>query len=117
VPGDEIVDPKPSTTMMNGVQRWCRITIIGPDGAELDRCVLDGRGAPDMATVEAVAALALWSGRLGGGIVLAEVSPALEALLGLAGLRVEVEGQPELGKEALGIEEVEEEDHSRDLPG
>lgn len=102
---------------MNGVQRWCRVTIVGPDGAELDRCVLDGRGAPDMATVDAVAALALWAGRLGGGIVLAEVTPGLEALLGLAGLSVEVEGQPELGKEALGVEEGQEEGHSRDLPG
>jgi hypothetical protein len=102
---------------MDGVRHWCRVTIVGPDGAELDRCVLDGRGVPDMATVDAVATLALWAGRIGGGIVLDEVSPRLEALLGLAGLRVEVEGEPELGKEAFGVEEGQEEGHSRDLPG
>jgi hypothetical protein len=115
--GDEIGDQRPSITVMNGVQRWCQVTIVGPDGAELDRFVLDGPGAPDMATVDTVASLALWAGRLGGGIVLTEVSPALGTLLRLAGLDVEVKGQPEGGKEALGIEEGQEEGHSRDLPG
>ncbi len=63
-----------------------------------------------------VARLALLAGRLGGGIVLTEVSPALRTLLELAGLRVEVEGQAELGEEPLGVQEGQEEGHPGDLP-
>jgi len=89
--------------------------VVGPDGAELACCLLGGPGAPDLEAVDDVAHLALLAGRLGGGIVLAEVSPALRALLELAGLRVEVEGQAELGKEPLGVQEGQEERHPGDL--
>jgi hypothetical protein len=77
---------------MAAVELWCRVTVVGSDGAKLARCVLEGLGAPDLGAVDDVARLALLAGRLGGGIVLADVSPALRALLELAGLRVEVDG-------------------------
>jgi ADP-ribose pyrophosphatase YjhB (NUDIX family) len=72
---------------------------VGPDGAELASAVLEGPGAPDLGAVDAVARWALLAGRLGRGITLAQVSPAMRELLELTGLRVEVEGQPELGEE------------------
>jgi hypothetical protein len=34
-------------TGMNGIQQWCRVTVVGPDGAELAFCRLVGPGAPD----------------------------------------------------------------------
>jgi len=101
---------------MPAVELWCRVTVVGPDGAELARSVLAGPGAPDLAAVDDVARLALLAGRLGGGIVLADVSPALRALLELAGLCVEVERQAELGEEPLGVQEGQEERHLGDLP-
>ena len=77
---------------MAGNQRWCRVRVLGPDGAELARCVLAGPGTPDLRAVDEVAHLALTARRLGGNVALAEVSPALAELLELAGLGVEVEG-------------------------
>lgn len=71
---------------MDAVPPWCRVTVVGPDGAELARCVLMGPGAPDLGAVNDVARLALLAIRLKGGIVLAEVSPGLRALLELTGL-------------------------------
>ena len=101
---------------MAAVELWCRVRVVDPDGAELARYVLEGPGAPDLGAVDDVARLALLAGRLGGDIVLANVSPVLLGLLELAGLRVEVEGQTELGEEPLGIQERQEERHPGDLP-
>jgi hypothetical protein len=101
---------------MATVEQWCRVTVVGRDGAVLARGVLGGPGAPDLSGVDRVARLSLLAGRLGGGIVLAEVAPELRALLELCGLRVEVEGQAERGEQALGVEEGQEEAHPGDLP-
>lgn len=101
---------------MDSVQLWCSVTVVGPDGVELACWVLEGPGAPDLGTVDGVARLALLARRLGGGILLAEVSPSLRAILELAGLRLEVEGQVELGEEPLGVQECQEETHLDDLP-
>ncbi len=78
--------------------------------------MLRGPGHPDLDAVDAVARLALLAGHLGSHIVLAEVSPELDGLLELAGLRVEVERQSKLREESLGVEEVQEEGHPDDLP-
>jgi hypothetical protein len=78
--------------VVGSVEQWCRVRLLDPDGAELAGCVLEGLGTPDLGVVADVARLALLGRRLGGGIVLANVSPALRALLELAGLSVEVEG-------------------------
>ncbi len=94
---------------------WCRVTIIDPDGAELARFWLEGRGAPDLMAVDEVARLALLAGRLGGDVALGEVCPALDALLHLTGLAVEVEGQAELAEEPLRAQEGQEEGHPGDL--
>ena len=83
---------------MKGLELWYRATVVGPDGTELVRCVLEGAGTPGLGTVDDVARLALWAGRLGGTVVVTEVSAFLGALLALAGLGVEVPGQAELGE-------------------
>jgi hypothetical protein len=101
---------------MDGLERWCRITVVGPDGAVVASAVLEGPGAPDLATVDDVARRALVAARLGGTIVVEDVSPAMRELLDLVGLGVEVEGKAKCGEEALGVQEVQEEIHPRDLP-
>jgi len=101
---------------MADLQRWCRVTVVGKDGTKLTGCVLLGPGPPDIGAVDEVARLALHAARLGGGISLADVAPAMRELLELAGLCVEVEGQTELGKEALGVQEIQEHVHPGDLP-
>jgi hypothetical protein len=54
-------------TGMNGIQQWCRVTVVGPDGTELAFCRLVGPGAPDpWGGVDDVARLALLAGHLGG---------------------------------------------------
>jgi hypothetical protein len=72
--------------------KWCRVTMVDPDGIAVAAGVLEGPVAPDIGAVDDVARLALMAKRMGGGIVLAEVSPDLRALLELTGLVVEVEG-------------------------
>jgi len=98
-----------------GLQRWCRITIIGPDLTERAGGELEGVGAPDLRAVDDVARLALSARRLGGRVVLADVVPTLRGLLELAGLGVEMEGEPERGEQPLGFEEGQEEHHAGDL--
>jgi len=98
------------------LQLWCRVTVMGADGAELGCWELRGPGEPDLGTVDDVARLALLAQRLGGTVVLAELSPTLRGLLELTGLPVEVEGQAEIGKETLRVQEGQEEGHPGDLP-
>jgi hypothetical protein len=71
---------------------WCRVTVVGPDGVALASGLLEGLAAPDMSVVDDVARLALTAKRLGGSILLAEVSADLRSLLELAGLGVEMQG-------------------------
>jgi hypothetical protein len=101
---------------MPSAQPWCRITLLWPDGTVRVHHILEGPGAPDIGAVEEVARLALWALQDGGSVELSEVSPELDELLEVSGLRVEMERETEGGKEALGVEEVEEEAHSRDTP-
>jgi hypothetical protein len=102
--------------MMSGVQLWCWVTIVGSEGTELASFALRGSGAPDLLVVDNLAHLALQAGRLGGQVVLTEVSPALRGLVWLVGLPVEVQGEAELGKEPCGVQEGQEEGHPGDLP-
>jgi hypothetical protein len=95
---------------------WCRVTIVGPGGDELACGVLRGSGAPDLATVDGIARLALAAGRLGGAMSLAQVSPALSALLELTGLRIQVEREPESRDQPLWVQRGQEERHAGDLP-
>jgi hypothetical protein len=97
------------------VNLWCRVQIVGADQATLACHQLGGPGFPDLGAVDDVARLALLARRLGGRVVLSDVSPGLRSLLELAGLPVEVEGEAEGREEALGIEEGQEELHPGDL--
>ncbi len=84
---------------------WCRITVVGADGAALEEWTLSGPGQPDLAAVDAVAQLRLAAGRQGGRLVVRHLSPALAELLSLAGLSREVIGEPEEREDRLGVEE------------
>ncbi|MGP0030286.1 MAG: hypothetical protein ACLPVF_07240 [Acidimicrobiales bacterium] len=99
---------------MATLQLWCRVTLVGPDGTHWASGALEGPGDPDVGVVDDVAHLRLLAGRLGGRLVLAEVSPALRALLDLAGLG-QVEWEAEGGEEAFGVQERQEERHPGDL--
>ncbi|WP_416974522.1 STAS domain-containing protein [Streptomyces sp. 4F14] len=67
-----------------------------------------GLGPPGLGDVNAVARLQLAAKRAGGRIRLRDPGPALTALLRLVGLVLEVEGEPEEGEPAGGVEvEVE----------
>jgi len=101
---------------MDDLERWCRVTVFGPDGGVLSDQVLQGRGAPDLGAVDEIARQTLRATRIEGRIAISDVSPEMEELLELAGLGVEVKRQAELGEESLGIQERQEETHLRDLP-
>ena len=77
---------------MVSIQRWCRITVVGPDGAVLTDDVLEGPAPPDLGAMDEVARWALLAARLSGSIGLTEVSPAMQELLELGGLGIEVQG-------------------------
>jgi hypothetical protein len=81
----------PSTNPMAELQLWCQMALIGPGGAVLATRRLCGVGAPGIEAVDDVARLALAAARLGGRVVMGEVSPEMAELLELAGLGVEVE--------------------------
>jgi len=99
---------------MTTIQLWCRVTVVGRDGDRVARWDLWGRRDADLESVAQVARLALWVRRGGAHLTLADVSPALRALLELAALGVEVEGETEVGKEPLGVQEGQEERHRGD---
>ena len=101
---------------MVSIQTWCRITLAGVDGTVFASWVLEGRGSPDLGTVDDLAQLKLLMGRIGGSITLSELSPPLRGLLDLTGICVEMEGQAERGEEALGVQLGEEEMHPGDPP-
>jgi hypothetical protein len=101
---------------MVGLQAWCQVAVVDRDGTPLVCCILGGKGVPDLGAVDQVARLLLTAKRLGGSIVLGDTSPALWALLELAGLDVEVERQAELGKEPFAVQQGQEEVHGDNLP-
>ena len=86
------------------------IVLRAGDGSERVVGTVDAR-RPDLALVDALARLQLCAHRRGWQVWLRDVTPQLEGLLDLVGLRdvlaLEARGQPELGKE-LGVEEVVE---------
>lgn len=84
-------------------QRWCRVTILGPDARPVASWDLAGPGDPDLDAVDRLGRLVLTGRRVGHAVVVSEVSPAMGELLELAGLGVEVQGQTEGGEEPLGI--------------
>ena len=90
---------------MADVVPWGRVVVIGVTGTPVATCVLSGPGRPDLSVVDALARCQLAARRLGGSMLLLDVSPELGELLDLAGLRRQVGGQAEGGEELLGVEE------------
>ncbi|MEU3030523.1 STAS domain-containing protein [Streptomyces incarnatus] len=77
-------------------------------GARVVVCDTGAFGPPDLAHVELLARLELAARRSGGRIRLRAPAPALLALLAGVGLRFQMEGQPEEGEPAPGVEEAVE---------
>ncbi|QTE00505.1 STAS domain-containing protein [Streptomyces cyanogenus] len=71
-------------------------------------CDVGGIGPPGLAAVDLLARLELTARRAGGRIRLRDADPALQALLGLVGLRFQVEGQAEQREPPPGVEEAVE---------
>lgn len=94
--------------------RWCRVTLVAADGAELAAWDVTSRVAPDLALVDRLARLCLRARQEGAEMVLSDVAPRLRELLELvglagdAGLIREMGRQPEDREEALGVEEAME---------
>ena len=88
---------------------------VAPDGTTVLLCDVARLADVDMATIDALARIALRARRLGCAVSLRDAPPELLRLLSFAGLSdvlpcdppsgVEVTGQPEQRKEALGVEE------------
>jgi hypothetical protein len=95
-------------------ERWCRVTMVGSDGDPIADAVLEGSSAPDLSAVDELARLALLAKRLGAHLQVAEVTPEFADLIELTGLCVEMERQPEIGEEAVGIQQRQEEGHAGD---
>src|SRR5262245_13025246 len=101
---------------MAAVQRWCRVRVTLCDGTPVADCVVEGHGAPTVTAIDCLARIALTAKRRGAAFRLTDVSPEMAQLLALSGLSVEMQWQPEVGKQPLGIQHGEEEAHRRDLP-
>ncbi|AYN43639.1 STAS domain-containing protein [Streptomyces dangxiongensis] len=96
------VGPDEVTGLCAGV----RALLEGGGGERAVVCDVGGLGPPGLAAVDLLARLELAARRAGGRIRLRGAGPPLHALLDLVGLRFQVEGQPEQGEPALGVEEA-----------
>jgi ABC-type transporter Mla MlaB component len=82
--------------------------LLETSGAGVVVCDVGGLGPPGLGAVDLLARLQLAARRAGGRIRLRDPDPALAALLDLAGLPVEMEGQPEQREPPLRVEEAVE---------
>ena len=89
---------------MNRVVVWVRIVVHTPDGAPVVLRI-GGGPVPDLALVDGLSCLQLVVRRGGGHMRLHDVVPALQELLGLAGLLGHVGGQGEVGEERQRLQE------------
>ncbi|WTQ83119.1 STAS domain-containing protein [Streptomyces achromogenes] len=92
------------------VAGWCarvREALAGGAGGVVV-CDVGGLGPPGLAAVDLLARLELTARRAGGRIRLRDAGPALVALLGLVGLRLQTEGEVEQREPPLGVEEAVE---------
>lgn len=76
---------------MTAARPWCRVVLIDHDGRQLASFPVDGRGRPDLSTVDLLARFQLWARHGGCSVMVREPCPDLEALVRLAGIG------PELG--------------------
>jgi hypothetical protein len=70
------------------------VVVLVVDGAEVARWSLCRSTRPDLALVDELARLHLAARRLGWTVQLCDVSPRLDELLGLVGLRATLTGNP-----------------------
>ncbi|MFK4144197.1 STAS domain-containing protein [Streptomyces sp. NPDC004065] len=82
--------------------------LLETTGAGAVVCDVAGLGPPGLGAVDLLARLQLAARRAGGRIRLRAPGPGLCALLGLVGLALETERQPEQREPALGVEEAVE---------
>ncbi|MEV6112150.1 STAS domain-containing protein [Streptomyces sp. NPDC052109] len=82
--------------------------LLAGNGARVVVCDVGGLGPPGLAVVDLLARLELAARRAGGRIRLRDPDPALHALLDVVGLRFQMEGEPEQGEPAPGVEEAVE---------
>jgi hypothetical protein len=95
--------------------RWCRVLVLDDGGRELVDATFEGRTVP-LEAVDVVSVLALHARRRGGSVRVLWADPALASLLALAGLPLEVRGEPEEREQPLGLEQRQEERHLGDPP-
>jgi hypothetical protein len=81
---------------------------VGAGGGGVVVCDVSRVVSPALALVDVLARLQLAARRAGGRIRVRGPSPELRALLGLLGLPLEVEGEPEQREPPLGVEEAVE---------
>ncbi|MFE9646819.1 STAS domain-containing protein [Streptomyces sp. NPDC006365] len=100
----------PGSVTRDDVPRLCEDVRarLEATGAGVLVCDVAGLGPPGLTTVDVLARLQLAARRAGGRIRLRDPDPALRALLGLVGIRFEVEGQPEEREPPLRVEETVE---------
>lgn len=88
------------------VDVWCRVTLLGPDGAELGHWVLRGPGDPDLHFVDGLARSRLIAARMGGALVVHDVSSRLAELLDFVGLHDEIVDRPASADDAGGADDT-----------
>ncbi|HLI25112.1 MAG TPA: hypothetical protein VKU91_09160 [Acidimicrobiales bacterium] len=104
---DDNVAPRTSLTVMS---RWCRVEVLGPDGAPVASWPVDGARPPDMSAIDMLGRVVLGARAQGYRVVLTDICPELLELLDLIGLRRQMGGQSENGEDPLGVEEAVEPD-------
>ncbi|MEU0255116.1 STAS domain-containing protein [Streptomyces sp. NPDC006184] len=93
---------------VSGLCDGVRALLEDGGGGRVVVCDVGRLGPPGLAAVDLLARLELAARRAGGRIRLRGAGPALPALLDLVGLHFQMEGQPEQGEPALGVEEAVE---------
>ena len=71
---------------MAGSQVWCRVAVLGPNGAELARFTLSGPVRSGLAVIDRLARLRVAVRRGGRELVVRDLCREMEELLELAGL-------------------------------
>lgn len=71
---------------MGAARLWCRVAVVGPSGAELERFTLSGPTRSGLAVIDRLARLRLAAERGGRVLVVRDLCREMEELLELTGL-------------------------------
>ena len=77
---------------MGGCRRWCRVTLVDPQGEIVAGWALAGEANPGLEAVDLIGRWAVVARRAGAKVRIVDACSELRELLELAGLPVEVEG-------------------------